>query len=308
MDKCIFVYNPLSGKGKIKKHEKEIVKLLEGKFNVEVYQSKYSGHIGEIILQKGEEVSLVVVAGGDGTLNEAINSICRLKNKPKIGYIPSGTVNDVAHSLGIPRNIKKAVNNILNGQEFKHDIFKMNDRYGIYVCCSGLFTETSYATDQNQKKKMGKIAYALHATKKMFTTPSVKLKLSYDDGEVEGKFALMLIVNSRSVAGFKINRRAMLNDGLVDIILIKSSKDKVNFSAICKVAIFFLKGIKNKSTKSVKHLQLNKFNIQTTSDTIINLDGEKIGAGSFDFEVIKGGITIIVPNIKKLIKNKKQKN
>lgn len=302
MEKCLFVYNPLSGKGKIAKNESLITSLLNTKFDVDVHRSKYGGNIGEIIEESGNNYDIIVVAGGDGTLNEAINSIAKLGHKVKVGYIPAGTVNDVAHSLGIPRNIKKAVKNILNGQEFKHDIFRMNDRYGIYVCCSGLFTETSYATDQDKKKKMGKVAYALHGAKKMFTTPAVKIKLSYDGGEIEGKYALMLILNSKSVAGFKVNRRAELNDGLVDVVLIKTKKDKVNFPAVCRVAKFFLKGVEHKYNKNIQHTQLNKFHIETQDDTVINLDGEKIGKGSFDFEVIKEGVTIIVPNLKKLTK------
>ncbi len=297
MKKCLFVYNPLSGKGKIVKNEQYIVDQLSKEYLVMVCRSKYSGHIGEIIIEEGEDADLIVVAGGDGTLNETINSMARLNNKPKLGYIPTGTVNDVAHSLSIPRNIKKAVKNILNGQEFKHDIFRMNDRYGIYVCCSGLFTESSYATDQSKKKKMGKIAYALHGVKKVFSTPAVKLKLEYDDKVIEDKFALMLILNSRNVAGFRLNRKALLNDGLVDVVLIKSRKEGiVPFSSVCTVAKFFLKGLAHqKNTKNIIILQLDKFRINTTESTVINLDGEKIGAGSFDFEVIKEGVSIIIP-------------
>lgn len=295
MEKCLFTYNPQSGKGKIVKNENLIVKMLNEKYEVKVVRSEFAGHIGKIILEQGENYDLIVVAGGDGTLNEAINTLARLNKKPKLGYIPTGTVNDVAHSLKIPKNIKKAVNIILNGQEFKHDIFKMNDRYGIYVCCSGLFTESSYATNQNNKKKLGKIAYGLYGVKKIFTSKSINLILKYQGGNVEGKFAIMLIINSRSVAGFKINPNAILNDGLVDIVLIKSKKEKINFSAVLRVAKLFLFGIPKKSSKNVIILHLDKFEVETPYDTVINLDGEHIGDGSFTFETIKEGINILIP-------------
>ena len=295
MEKCLFTYNPQSGKGKIVKNENLIVKMLNEKYEVKVVRSEFAGHIGKIILEQGENYDLIVVAGGDGTLNEAINALARLNKKPKLGYIPTGTVNDVAHSLKIPKNIKKAVNIILNGQEFKHDIFKMNDRYGIYVCCSGLFTESSYATNQNNKKKLGKLAYGLYGVKKIFTSKSINLSLKYQGGNVEGKFAIMLIINSRSVAGFKINPNAILNDGLVDIVLIKSKKEKINFSAVLRVAKLFLFGIPKKSSKNVIILHLDKFEVETPYDTVINLDGEHIGDGSFTFETIKEGINILIP-------------
>ncbi len=295
MEKCLFTYNPQSGKGKIVKNENLIVKMLNEKYEVNVVRSEYAGHIGEIILEQGGNFDLIVVAGGDGTLNEAINSIARLNKKVKLGYIPTGTVNDVAHSLKIPKNIKKAVNVILNGQEFQHDIFKMNDHYGIYVCCSGLFTESSYATNQNNKKKLGKLAYGLYGVKKIFTSKSINLSLKYQGGKFKGNFAIMLIINSHSVAGFKINPKAILNDGLVDVVLIKSKKEKINFSAVLRVAKLFLFGIPKKSSKNVTVLHLDKFEVETSTGTIINLDGERIGDGSFSFETIKEGVNILIP-------------
>lgn len=295
MEKCLFLYNPQSGKGKIAKKENEIVKMLSEKFDVKVCRSQYAGNIGEIVLKDGENFDVVVVAGGDGTLNEVIGSVIKLNKKPKIGYIPSGTVNDVAHSLGIPKNIKKAVNIILHGQSFQHDIFKVNDHYGIYVCCSGIFTESSYATNQSQKKKIGKIAYWFYGAKKLFTTKSLNLKLKYEGGEIEGKFAIMLIINSKNVAGFKVNKKAQLNDGLLDVVLIRSKKGKVNIPAIIRVAKFFLCGVPKKSKKNSEVVRLDKFTVETTDDTVINIDGERADKGSFTCEVIRNGVEILVP-------------
>lgn len=298
MKKCLFVYNPQSGKGKVVKKEKYIVEMLSKEYEVTLGRSAYAGNITEIILEKGNEQDLIVVAGGDGTLNEAINAIKQLDKPVKVGYIPAGTVNDVAHSLKIPRSIKKAVRNILTGTEFKHDIIKVNDKYGIYVCCAGLFTSSSYSTSQKVKKRAGKIAYAFNGIKKVFSTPAVKLKLTYADGEIEGKYALMLILNSRYVAGFRFNKNAKLNDGVVDVILVESNNDIVKLNTITKVALMFLKGLRKKFKKGITHIMLDKFSINLTEDTVINLDGEKIAKGNFDFEVIKEGISIIVPQTK----------
>lgn len=306
MEKCLFVYNPHSGKGKVAKKEKYIVDKLSEKFEVELVRSEYAGHMGDYIRQKGENFDVIVGAGGDGSLNEIVDAVMALETRPKIGYIPAGTVNDIAHSLYIPRKINKAVNNILKGEVFSHDVMKVNDKYGIYVCCSGLFTESSYSTDQSKKKKMGKIAYAIHGIKKVFSTPAVKLKLTYEGGEIEGKYAIMLIINSRYVSGMRMNKHAILNDGLVDIILIDSKNDIVNLGAVERVFALFIKGIRQKLKQNVHHFSLDKFRIETTQDTIINLDGERIGAGSFDCKVVKAGVDIIVPKINKLQKEIKE--
>lgn len=177
---------------------------------------------------------------------------------------------------------------------------KVNNKFGVYVCCSGLFTEASYSTQQSQKKKMGKIAYAFHGIKKVFSTPAVKLKLSYEGGEIEGKYAIMLIINSRYVSGFKMNKNAILNDGIVDVLLVESKKDIVNLNAVRRVLMLFVKGTKENLKKGVHLFSLDKFKIETTESTVINLDGERIGEGSFDCQVIKQGVDIIVPKKEKL--------
>ena len=300
MEKCLFVYNPHSGKGKVAKKEKYIIEKLSEKFKVELVRSEYAGHMGDVIRQCGQDFDVIVGAGGDGSLNEIVDAVMTLENRPKIGYIPAGTVNDIAHSLYIPRKIKKAVKNILNGDLFSHDVMKVNNKHGIYVCCAGLFTESSYSTDQSKKKKMGKIAYALHGIKKVFSTPAVKLKLTYEGGEIEGKYAIMLIINSRYVSGMRMNKRAILNDGIVDIILVDSKNDIVNLGAVERVLMLFVKGIRQKLKKNIHHYSLDKFRIETADSTVINLDGERIGAGSFDCQVIKAGVDIIVPKKSKL--------
>ena len=300
MEKCLFVYNPFSGKGKIAKNEKYIVEKLSEKFEVQLVRSEYAGHMGDVIREKGEEFDVVVGAGGDGSLNEIVDAVMSLEKRPRIGYIPAGTVNDVAHSLYIPRKIKKAVENILNGQVFSHDIMKVNNKHGIYVCCSGLFTESSYSTDQAKKKKMGKMAYAFHGIKKVFSTPAVDLKLSYEGGEVEGRYAIMLIINSRYVSGMRMNKNAILNDGIVDILLVESKKEIVNLNAVRRVLMLFACGVKDKKKKGIHKFSLDKFKIETKDSTVINLDGERIGAGSFDCQVIKEGVQIIVPKKEKL--------
>ena len=295
MRQCLFAYNPQSGKGKIAKKEKLIVDSLNTQYAVTVLHSKYAGHIGEYILNYGENFDTIVVSGGDGTLNEAINSIARLSKKVSLGYIPSGTVNDVAHSLNISRNVKKAVKIILNGKTFEHDIFKMNDKFGIYVCCSGLFTEASYSTSQKSKKQIGKAAYGFHGIKKVFTTRSLDLKISYKDNVIEGKFAIILIINSKNVAGFRLNKKAILNDGFVDVVLIKAKKKRIRFCEVLRVIKLFLLGIPKKSNKHTLVLHLDKFKVETDKDTVINLDGESIGQGTFDFEMLNKAVKIFVP-------------
>jgi len=294
---CLFIYNPNSGKGKVKKKEKYIVEKLKTKYDiVDVAQTKYPGNAKEIALKTYNLYDTFVIAGGDGTLNEIINAVAEKENAPNIGYIPTGTVNDVAHSLKIPRNIKKAVKVILKGKVFNHDIFKCNDKYGIYVCTTGIGSEASYATKQKSKKALGKLAYFLHGATKIFKTEPLQIKLKYDDKELHKNCALLLIINSKHVAGFTVNRKAILDDGYVDVIMIDSPKKrKFSLLSLLRAAKLFLFGVSYKNTKHTTYLKLKDFEIQVKSKAKINLDGEQGLKGSFKFKSINKGVKILVP-------------
>lgn len=297
--KSVFVFNPESGDGKLKKHQSFIVEKLSEKFGeIDVIPTTHSGHAKEVAQQSIGVYDHFFVAGGDGTLNEVINGFGGAENKPTIGYIPCGTVNDVARSLGLTKNIKKSVKNIIEGQPFKHDIFRVNDRFGIYVCCTGLFTKSSYDTSRKNKKRFGKIAYFFKGAKEIFSAKPVHVEIETETEKINRNCSLALILNSRSVAGFKLNKDALLNDGEVEVVLFHSHEKRVKFSEIFRAMSAFafgLKKIKQKENKKITYRKLSKFTLNAKEGTIINLDGEKSGAGSFNFEVIKEAVEIIVP-------------
>lgn len=302
----IFIYNPESGNGKIAKYKDYIISSLTQKFGeIILCPTTHQGHASLLASQACDQHEYIIVAGGDGTLNEVINGIADKENKPTIAYIPTGTVNDVAHSLGISKNIKKAINGIINGQVYAHDIFKVNDRFGIYVCCAGLFTVASFDTKRSAKKHLGKIAYFFRGVRDLFKAKPIHLTLETDAVNIEKDVALMLVLNSRSTAGFMLNRPAALNDGEVEVVLVHSHENKIRFSDVLRCAGLFLFGLNAfKKNKKITYLKTDKFRLTTDGGLTINLDGEKCGEGSFDFSIIKSGVQIIVPqkSYQKLIK------
>jgi len=303
--KCVYIYNPNSGNGKVLKYKDFILSSLREKFGeVEEMPTTKAGDASIYSKNACGKYDYLFVSGGDGTLNEVINGMGEAENKPIIGYIPTGTVNDVARSLKIPFSIKKAVKNILEGEPFEHDIFKVNDRYGIYVCCTGLFTSSSYATTQNVKKRLGKIAYFFKGAKDVFTARPVCVTLKTQNETISQKCALVLILNSRSTAGFLLNKNASLNDGVVEVVLIHSHDKKVKLSDIIRTANIFAFGLdRHKTSKHITYRLLKNFTMQVDDGAIINLDGEKTSSGTFDFSVINKGVKIIVPKQKKKVRN-----
>lgn len=320
--KCLFIYNPNSGKSKLLKRISYIKQELEKIYDeVDYKPTEYKGHAQEIAKDSCGKYDYLIISGGDGTVNEVINGIAQQENAPIIGYLPSGTVNDISRSLKIPRNIKKAIKLLKENKVFKHDLFKSNNRYGVYFCGSGAFTGASYSTNQKSKKLLGKIAYFIHGAKELVNIPDFDVKITDKNGQItEGKYVLMLIVNSRSVSGFRLNSHARLNDGGVDIVLIKRKNKKwynyiTSLLTIAKVFLFDLKYLKSNKYHDV--LNLDEFTLTNNKRMIINVDGEKASYGNMKFKVINEGFKIIVPNktikhqnklrakeIKKLSKNK----
>ncbi len=296
--KSIFVYNPESGKSQVQKYKNYILKKLSSKYGeIECVETTHAGHAYELAKESILKYDYFFVAGGDGTLNEVVNGMGNNEGKPIIGYIPSGTVNDVARSLGISRNIKKAVKNLMVGVPFKHDIFRVNRRYGIYVCCTGLFTKSSYDTERYQKKKYGKFAYVKHGLKELTESKPVSIELTIDGKTIKKDCVHVMILNSKSVAGFKINRKAKLDDGEVEILLFHAKKKSSIFGkGLWDMFNTFLWGVKKHyKYDHVTYLKASSFELSTEEGTVINLDGEKSKEGTFKFTVIPQGITIIAP-------------
>lgn len=153
MKQVLFLYNPQSGKGKIEKDSQAIGEMFR--------QAGYSIVDGPIDFSRNpfnghETVDLVVVAGGDGTVNYVVN---RMKEKHLdllLGIIPAGTANDFAGALGMEKNPVKAAAQLLGGTEERVDCGRVNDHYFVNIFSFGIFTTTSQRTPDKRKHQIGK--------------------------------------------------------------------------------------------------------------------------------------------------------
>ena len=109
--KCLFIYNPLSGKNKkLMKHMEYIERRLGEKYDVvDIVPTQYAGHAVDLARESCGKYDALLFSGGDGTFSEVVKGIGENKNAPTLGFIPSGTVSDMATNYGIPRRIKEAI-------------------------------------------------------------------------------------------------------------------------------------------------------------------------------------------------------
>ena len=306
--KCLFAYNPVSGTGKIKKKLGYIVKKLSEKYtSVEVYKTKQAGDLARIAKESCGKYDAFIFSGGDGTVNEVINGFAEQKNKPILGYIPTGTVNDVARSLGIKRTLKGALKNILQGNVGSFDVMKLNDRYAFYAVACGTMTSCSYMTDQKEKKKIGKVAYAVYALKHDFEFKKFKVKYSYDNVVGETDAVIILIINSKSVSTFRVDNEAVLDDGLVDVAIITDTYNKKELGFFRRVrnlfksAFLFVFGFKNfKKQRKMVSFTTSSAKFEVSEDLGWNFDGEKGVKGVLNLNVLQNEVKFIVPKSSKI--------
>lgn len=286
---CLFLYNPNSGKGKLLKKLDYIKQKL-----CEVYQQ-----VTIIATESMEDTILkaklacgsydvLAFSGGDGTFNNIVNAVAGEKKRPILGYIPSGTVNDIAKNFGIPKNIKKALKIIQKGHVHPFDIGKVNQQYFVYVLALGSFAHVSYDTDQKIKKKYGKLAYYYKVMKEVLKTNLFHVKIETADHQIlEMETPLVLVLNSVSVGGFIVNRKSDINDGKFDVLVMKPGFASGLFNVL----------LKNKHQKIVT----NQLSISTDSSFDWCIDGEKGMTGQIFVENLQNHLCIFS---KKEYKNK----
>lgn len=309
--KCLLIYTPFSKKGNFKPYIQKAKMILGEKYEViDFIKTKKEGHATEIAKSSCGVYDLLLVAGGDGLFNEVISGIAEQDNKPRIAFLPSGTVNDSARSLKVPFNFEKALKVAINGVPFKTDIMKYENKFAFYVIVLGYCAKSIYTTSSLAKRLFGWLAYFFKGIKSFFVHQRMHLKIKTDIGEeIDDIFTFVLLYNSRSVAGFGINKDALLDDGFVDVVLIKDhGKGLINFfKNLFKVVKIFALGAKRlKNNKNTIIRKVKSIKIENFDNNVFNVDGSYGGNEDIDLIVLKQSVDIMVP-LKSIKTNQKSK-
>lgn len=224
MKKLLFVFNPLSGKGLIRQHLMNIVDIfVKGGYEVTVHPTQARNDAYEKISARCGDFDAVICSGGDGTLNETIKALMTSSKRVPLGYIPSGTMNDFASCLGIPKDMPEAAERIVGGQLITVDIGRFNEEYFTYIAAFGAFTDVSYETPQQMKNMFGSLAYIMEGIKRLNTAKSYHVSVTYDGKTIEDDFIFGMVSNSTSVGGIKglAGTEVKLDDGVFEVLLIR---------------------------------------------------------------------------------------
>ncbi|MDL2211444.1 YegS/Rv2252/BmrU family lipid kinase [Erysipelotrichaceae bacterium OttesenSCG-928-M19] len=293
MQKAMIIINSKNKRSQFAQKLFDICRVLAKKdYEIIVKFTKRVNDSFNIVLKYHDKIDLLVIAGGDGTMNEVVNALKETKNKPKIMYFPTGTVNDFGTSLKIPNNFNKQMQ-LLKKHETKFvDSGKVNDYYFNYICAFGPFTRTSYVTPHDEKNKYGKFAYYRHLVAELPSfSQAYPLDIIVDGEHISGTYTYALIINSTSVAGFKhFMKHDSIDDGYFNLVLVSKANAKIFRKGIGHL----IEGMKDDFNDEDYILKkFKKLEITTNSDVQWTLDGEKGPTGSIKVEVIHHNLEIM---------------
>ena len=202
LKKLLLIINPKAGRMKSKQKLFQIAnEFCSLGYQVTLQPTTKPGDATEIVKNYGENFDLLVCCGGDGTLNEVTAGIMALDNPPPVGYIPTGTTNDLAETLGLGSTIEENVKIAATGKPCKIDSGLFNGRVFNYVAAFGVFSDAAYSTTQTLKNILGHSSYLIFGAKSFAKMRSYNLKIETPEETYEGEFLFGNIVSSISVGG-----------------------------------------------------------------------------------------------------------
>lgn len=297
--KLLFIMNPRAGTMLASKYLTEILMEFEkGGYITTVLLTAKSGDGRLFTMEYGRGMDVIACAGGDGTLNEVIDGVLSAGIECNIGYIPSGSTNDFATSVNIPKNIVEAAANIKEGAPYPLDIGTFNGRYFSYVASFGAFTSISYKVPQTLKNILGHTAYILQGATDVLNIKPIHTKVYVDEATedeiiLEDDYIFGAICNSKSVAGIVTikSEDVDMNDGKMELILVRSPKNIIELHQVTKA---ILEG--TMKSDCINFMSAKRIRVEIEEGIHWTLDGEfEEGRTINEINTIKGGINMILP-------------
>jgi YegS/Rv2252/BmrU family lipid kinase len=294
MKKLRLIYNPYSGDRRFKDVADSCAEIFFG-----------AGFLTYIIRVTGEtamdtaigdlsDEDTLVIAGGDGTINMAINAMKKHGKTSPLGIIPTGTANDFACFLDMPKDPRSAAEVLANGQMIFADLGCANGQFFNNVCGGGLFINVSHSLNNDLAKSIfGKLAYYIKGLGQLPNITPLPLRITTDSAAYEEDFALFLVLNSGGCGGFnKISPNASISDGLLDFIAFRSMSMK-------DIAGLFLKILAGEHLDDHRVLFSHESSIKIeylgTDSISTDVDGEPGPKMPLNITCEKGALNLIVP-------------
>lgn len=295
MKRCMLIINPTAGRERAKYHKENLRRQLENMFDdVELRETEKAG---DATLWAKEAALIgfdaVFSMGGDGTLNETINGLAQANKPIDFGFIPLGTINDLARALNIPLHPEVAIDMLPRCKTVKVDIAKANDRYFINTIATGIMPEAVGHVSIEQKTRLGPLAYFLTGIRAMQAHETSLFKITTSEGTSIYRSPLIVAMLTNSVGSFRnLAPQARVDDGKLWLGIFKD----FNYLDLIKVIPEFLSG--QPLTSELMTLKaLDEVRIELVGDQPLatNMDGDSGPSFPLDIKVLPSFLSVYVP-------------
>lgn len=270
--RALILYNDQAGQNEAVKNLEIIINIFAPKIpEIILRRTEKKGDGERICREEGESVDLVCILGGDGTVHECINGLAELERPPHAAVLPGGTCNDFLRSLGVPQNMKQAVQAVFSGKVEAVDVVKVNERWFTNFLGIGLITETSENINDNLKEVFGKISYFISALQTMNTIEPFPFKLTADNHVIEDEGVMILVANGRFIGTSELPVSSIsLQDGMLDVFILKQAGIPLVRS------VLQTKGLSewNPDPAEFEYIRTSGLSLETSAPAKIDMDGE----------------------------------
>ena len=286
--RALFIVNPHSRRGK--EQSREVRRRLAGLGLELVADEGASGQDwSKLIRHHRGEIDRVVVAGGDGTLNAAVQGL------PGTGLplaiIPLGTANNLARTLEIPLTIPEACEVAVRGPRRCIDLGVVNDRYFFTTASIGLSVQITQALTSKTKQRWGALAYGVAAVRALTRTRAFHADISWPGGSRHSRTVQIVVGNGRYYGStLPAAADATIDDARLDLY----SLEVRHWVEILALVPSLRRGVHGRRD-SVEALRASEFEISTVVPRKINVDGEICGTTPARFRVVAGALEVFAP-------------
>lgn len=243
-------------------------------YTITTYLTQGPNDACNYIKKDRNKYEIVCVFGGDGTLHEVTNGLMSKKNKPMIGYFPTGTMNDFGSNFNLNISFKEIAENICNNDYQEFDVGDCNGEYFNYVAAFGALCDVPYTTSRSAKKTFGSLAYIFEGMTKLDTIKPIDVKYTIDGKTREKKILFGLVFSGGRVAGQQLVSKAKskINDGEFNILMVEYVEGLFDIPNYLSILV--------EQNKYVHRYKASEINLEFKQDVNWDLDGEEAKLGN----------------------------
>jgi lipid kinase, YegS/Rv2252/BmrU family len=290
MQRVCVIVNPAAGDGGCMKKLSEAKQILESRnCECEIREAEYKGHIEKLSEQASEEdFDCVVIAGGDGTVREAVGGL--VYKDVSMFIFPFGTGNDLAKTLKIPTDPKMVVDKLLSGKPHKMDAGTANDLFFLNVAGLGFDVEVLINTEKYKKWFKKKSAYMIGLFSSLVHMRHKKMTIEVDNVKREMKSIILALGNGKYFGGgMKALPDASVHDGKLDLCVMHD----VKAHRVIPMLMKFLKG-KHQHLPETLYEKVTQISVFSENEMPVQLDGEIIEKTPVVFKILPEALRIVL--------------